>query len=141
MDNGIGGEGRCHVGLPVAVHEHVDVLAEARAGLTEAIAHARPPGIKLINQRQQGGGVAVKPTRRRIVEEDDQRTRQVNGGQGDQASRVAASTDQMGGRKSAASCQLSPSSLLAKTCPVLVPKYTPAGSIESVAIASRSTPR
>src|SRR6266404_574067 len=48
------------------------------------------------------------------------------------------STDITGGRCRTMGAQLSPASAEAYTCPPLVPKYTPQGSSESTAIASRS---
>src|SRR5205807_10091739 len=52
---------------------------------------------------------------------------------------VWTSTDSTGGRSRTIASQLSPPSGDAYTCPPLVPKYTPQGSSESTAIASRRT--
>src|SRR5436309_586395 len=52
---------------------------------------------------------------------------------------VWASTDSTAGRSRTMGAQLSPASADAYTCPPVVPKYTPHGSSESTAIASRST--
>lgn len=51
----------------------------------------------------------------------------------------AASTDRTGGRQEATALQDSPESADAKSCPPVVSTYTPAGSRESVASASRRT--
>ena len=52
---------------------------------------------------------------------------------------VCTSTDNTAGRSCTMAFQLSPASFDAYTCPPVVPKYTPQESIESTAIASRST--
>src|SRR5437763_3549078 len=52
---------------------------------------------------------------------------------------VWTSTDRTAGRSRTMGAQLSPASADAYTCPPVVPKYTPHGSSESTAIASRST--
>src|SRR2546429_5467740 len=52
---------------------------------------------------------------------------------------VWTSTDSTAGRTRTIGAQLSPASADPYTCPPLVPKYTPHGSSESTAIASRST--
>src|SRR5436853_6299320 len=52
---------------------------------------------------------------------------------------VWTSTESTAGRSRTMGAQLSPASADAYTCPPLVPKYTPHGSSESTAIASRST--
>src|SRR5947199_8178765 len=52
---------------------------------------------------------------------------------------VWTSTDSTAGRSRTMGAQLSPASADAYTCPPVVPKYTPHGSSESTAIASRST--
>src|SRR2546429_8035453 len=52
---------------------------------------------------------------------------------------VWPSTDSTAGRSRTIGAQLSPASADAYTCPPVVPKYTPHGSSESMAIASRST--
>src|SRR5256885_3641988 len=52
---------------------------------------------------------------------------------------VWTSTDSTAGRSRTMGAQLSPPSGDAYTCPPVVPKYTPHGSSESTAIASRST--
>src|SRR6059036_3514055 len=54
---------------------------------------------------------------------------------------IPAVTEKMGGRKSLIIFHDSPSSRLAKSCPVFVPTYTPIGSAASTAIPSRRTPR
>src|SRR5207244_9209978 len=52
---------------------------------------------------------------------------------------VCTSTESTPGKSRTMGFQLSPASADAYTCPPLVPKYTPHGSSESTAIASRST--
>src|SRR3990172_4712960 len=52
---------------------------------------------------------------------------------------VCTSTESTGGRSRTMGAQLSPASADAYTCPPVVPKYTPHGSSESTAIASRNT--
>src|SRR6266508_5542728 len=52
---------------------------------------------------------------------------------------VWTSTDTTDGRSRTMGTQLSPASADAYTCPPVVPKYTPHGSSESTAIASRNT--
>src|SRR5437899_1965604 len=52
---------------------------------------------------------------------------------------VWTSTDTTDGRSRTMGAQLSPASADAYTCPPVVPKYTPHGSSESTAIASRNT--
>src|SRR5437868_15518026 len=52
---------------------------------------------------------------------------------------VWTSIESTAGRSRTMGAQLSPASADAYTCPPLVPKYTPHGSSESTAIASRST--
>src|SRR2546429_6213784 len=52
---------------------------------------------------------------------------------------VWTSTDSTAGRSRTMGAQLSPPSADPYTCPPVVPKYTPQGSSESTAIASRST--
>src|SRR5438046_3812806 len=52
---------------------------------------------------------------------------------------VWTSTDSTAGRSRTMGAQLSPPSADPYTCPPVVPKYTPHGSSESTAIASRST--
>ena len=52
---------------------------------------------------------------------------------------VCTSTDSTGGRSRTIAVQLSPLSADAYTWPPVVPKYTPHESIESIAIAPRST--
>src|SRR5712691_7614329 len=52
---------------------------------------------------------------------------------------VWTSTESTAGRSRTMGAQLSPASAEAYTCPPVVPKYTPHGSSESIAIASRST--
>src|SRR5688572_8905715 len=52
---------------------------------------------------------------------------------------VWTSTETTDGRSRTIGAQLSPASAEAYTCPPVVPKYTPHGSSESTAIASRST--
>src|SRR6266850_1361255 len=52
---------------------------------------------------------------------------------------VWSSTETTEGRSRTMGSQLSPASAEAYTCPPAVPKYTPHGSSESTAIASRST--
>src|SRR5436309_3886728 len=49
------------------------------------------------------------------------------------------STDSTAGRSRTMGAQLSPASAEPYTCPPVVPKYTPHGSSESTAIASRNT--
>lgn len=56
-------------------------------------------------------------------------------------SSTSVSTDRIAGRCSAMQVQRSPSSRLANSAPEPVPKYTPAGSWLSVAMAWRSTPK
>jgi len=52
---------------------------------------------------------------------------------------VAVSTDKIGGRCCAIRAHVRPSSALPQISPLVVPKYTPAGSSRSVAIPSRIT--
>src|SRR3989454_6290682 len=52
---------------------------------------------------------------------------------------VWTSTETTEGRSRTMGSQLSPASADAYTCPPVVPKYTPHGSSQSTAIASRST--
>ena len=125
----------------LAVDEGVDVEAQARAGLAEAVPHARVARVELEDEAGKvvrGDLEAARDAR----EEGDQRARQLHVGHARaQLSSWTVSTEEMPGRKSARRRQLRPSSRLPKSCPVLVPTYTPAGSWRSVAMASRRTPR
>src|SRR5262249_41493979 len=53
--------------------------------------------------------------------------------------RVCTSTERTAGRSRTMGAHWSPASAEPYTCPPVVPKYTPHGSRESTAIASRST--
>ena len=105
-----------------AIDIDVQMRAEDGAGIDESVAD---PGHMLVQAVDHVGNrcpMHRKPSRR-AGKECNERSRQVNVGHRfvDQ-SRIATSTDQIGGRFSATRSQDCPSSLLPYTCPVDVPK-------------------
>ena len=111
MDAGV------HVGA-LLVDVHMDVRPELRPRLAQPVAQARVPLVELVERLRDrlrlDRVVTLEPREERL-----QRRRQMNV---DVQSITAASTDVIGGRKSAASDHVAPSSALAKSWPVLVPK-------------------
>jgi len=109
---------------PAAGNEHVDVGPDDRPGVHEAVAQPGKPSVDVIDDLGDRSPLGLEEARR-AREERDERAGQVNGG----AQRIepaqpttAASTDQIAGRFSAASDHVRPSSALANTWPLLVPK-------------------
>src|SRR5689334_4161061 len=110
--------------------------SEARPGIEQAVADAGHLRVKVGDDLGHRGATRLD-TARRARKEGDEGAGEVDVRHAQ--SRIAASTDQIAGRLSATSDQVLPSSALPYSWPVLVPKYTPTGSSESTAIASRST--
>src|SRR4029079_10677983 len=105
--------------------------------LAEPIADPRPATLELVDDAAHRGRVDVHLPRQ-SGEERCERSGKTHVGHCQWT--TATSMDEIPGRYAAISSQLSPSSRLANTCPVLVPKYRPGASSPSIAIASRSTP-
>src|SRR5437763_531905 len=89
-------------------------------------------------ERIQYRGARDRPPVRDVERHLGQRAQVGRQHHADHAS-VWASTDSTAGRSRTMGAQLSPPSADPYTCPPVVPKYTPHGSSESTAIASRST--
>lgn len=94
------------------------MLPNGRPRLAESVVHAGPAGVQLPDHGENVGRFGGEPSGC-PWEEGDQRGREVEVGH---QSITTASTLEMGGRKSAACSQFSPSSGETKTWPVLVPK-------------------
>ena len=136
---------RSHGGREIArlaIHEDIDVGAQAWTGLHEAIADPRHARFQLADDggHRPGGHLM---TALDTGEERQERARQQDGGQASygQLSRTTDSTDQMAGRSELTRPQLTPASALCQSWPVPVPKAMPTGSSVSRAIASRRTDR
>ena len=81
---------------PLAIDEYVDVPPERRAGLAQAVAQARPPGVELIEHVAHRGRLELEAARQAGEQRLERR------GESDvghaQASTTAVSTDTMLGR-------------------------------------------
>ena len=106
----------------VAGHEHVEVGAEARAGVEDAVADARDLAVEVGDdlgdrRRRAPRPAAPCPGTARPASAGGGRSRSP-----DRQPTATASTDQIGGRLSAMSDHDRPSSALPYSWPVLVPK-------------------
>src|SRR6478609_7848487 len=135
VEPGAGGElGVEPAALPVDVD--VDVGSQLGAGLDETVAQAGPPLVqpvdRLVHRRRLDLELAREPGEER---RQDRGKVQL----GHQAT-SATVTEVIPGKRPPIWSQLSPSSVLAYSWPVLVPKYRPGSSWPSIAIPSRRTP-
>src|SRR5438477_12930708 len=121
--------GRVEVGR-FAVDEQLDVLAQQWTRVTQAVLQSWPPLVQTLDELSDGRagkGHAVFGSGEQLEQgsRQDDRGHSVfasASGSSRQSGRTAASTDQTGGRFPAISDQLSPSSRLPYSWPVLVPK-------------------
>ena len=100
------------------IHVDVDVRPQPRPGHAQPITQAGPARLQLRDRLVHRGRVDLHATRE-VAEQGRQGGWEVNVGHGQM---TATSTEAIAGRYPAISSHVSPSSALAKTWPVLVPK-------------------
>jgi hypothetical protein len=96
---------------------------QRRTGIDEPIPEPGDPGVEGVDDLGHGGALGIQPAGR-DREQRDERAGEMDGDAHVPARQgtTAASTDQTGGRFSTATDHVFPSSALAKTWPLLVPK-------------------
>ena len=104
----------------LARDEDVDLPAQARTGLAQAVAHPGPAGVQRVDRLADRAGLELELAHC-TGKEPHQGTGQADPDQAHPAT-TRVSTDSIVGRWRATSRQLAPSSLLANRLPPLVPK-------------------
>ena len=118
MDHGIRRDGGRQRGS-LATDEDVEVRAQARARVEQAVSDARDLRVEVGDDLGDGRTARLETTWR-PREQGDERAGELHVRHAQ--STIAASTDQIAGRLSATSDQVLPSSRLPYSWPVLVPK-------------------
>src|SRR6185436_9174480 len=119
-------------GYLLAVHEDLDVRPDRVALVDHAEAQPRVTPVEVGEELADGRAFGLDLAALRGVAGE-------RGGKQHFHFAAAVSTEKISGRCRHRHCQLSPSSALVHTSPLVVPKYRPTGSKASAAIAWRFT--